>query len=561
MAKATKAAEPVMLPLRPLQILLLISPFLAGLFFEYLACAVTLFLLVYILFAWKKKRLFVVPKSLTLLSVTVIVLFLGITALWAVDHGMALLGFAKFLVLPLFALTATQLSPSQRQALLQTVPLSGIAMTVLSYGLSFVPALRGFFLVNDRLAGFFQYPNVFALFLLVGIVLLVSQQQWKLLRIVGLLVLLFGLFQTGSRTTFILLVAAVIALTVFLKDKTTRIVLLSTVGLLLIATVIYVICTGNMSSIGRYLTTSLSESTFLGRLLYDKDALPVIASHPFGLGYLGYSFLQGSFQTGVYSVTHIHNELLQILLDVGWLPTVLAVFAFARSFLRSTPTFRILLALIAAHCLLDFDLQFPAIGFILILIMLQGETYTPWKSLRSATPVLSTVLALISLYFGIVSGLYYADRPQTAVKLYPAYTACWQQYLVQTDNIEQADYAANQILRYNQSVSLAYSAKARTAYSQGDFGSMILYKEKAIALSRYSLIEYLDYASMLHTGYQLYMQNYDTASAEICRTHLLKIPQMLADVEKKTSTIAWKLDDKPELTLPPAYQQAIQQLQ
>lgn len=52
--------------------------------------------------------------------------------------------------------------------------------------------------------------------------------------------------------------------------------------------------TGNMQSIGRYLTISLSSSTFLGGLLYVKDAVIPILTNPLGLGYQGYGYEQGS---------------------------------------------------------------------------------------------------------------------------------------------------------------------------------------------------------------------------------------------------------------------------
>ena len=46
-----------------------------------------------------------------------------------------------------------------------------------------------------------------------------------------------------------------------------------------------------------------------------------------------YYYLQGSFQTGVYSVLNIHNELMQVLLDVGWIPAALMVMAVVKSFM------------------------------------------------------------------------------------------------------------------------------------------------------------------------------------------------------------------------------------
>ena len=89
---------------------------------------------------------------------------------------------------------------------------------------------------------------------------------------------------------------------------------------------------------------------------------------------------------------------------------------------------------------------------------------------------------------------------------------------------------------------------------------VIEYKERAIALARYSLEEYLDYFQMLHTGYQLYLQQGDRTSAEVCRQKLLNIPQQMEAVLQGTSPRGWRIQDQPELTLPEEYQRILTEL-
>lgn len=123
------------------------------------------------------------------------------------------------------------------------------------------------------------------------------------------MILLFGIFESGSRTVFLLLVFSVLCLCIVLKEKANKIVAASVLLFGTAVVVIYVWFNKDISSVGRFITTSFSESTLLGRILYYKDALPVILKHPFGLGYLGYYFLQRSFQTAVYSVMYIPSKL------------------------------------------------------------------------------------------------------------------------------------------------------------------------------------------------------------------------------------------------------------
>lgn len=254
-----------------------------------------------------------------------------------------------------------QLGPEVRERLFLTIPVSGITMTLLSYPTRWIPALTPYFYASGRLGGFFQYSNSFALFLLLGIIPLAFQKKRRFLCLAGILVLLFGILATGSRTVFVLTV--LIFLWLCLTRKRLRIPLMLLLAACVAAALLFVAITGNQDTIGRFLTISLESSTLMGRLLYYRDVLPVILKHPFGLGYMGYYYAQGGFQTGVYATKFVHNELLQFAVDVGWIPTLLFAFALLRRLLaRKTPAMqRMLLFAICAHSMLDFDLQFLSI--------------------------------------------------------------------------------------------------------------------------------------------------------------------------------------------------------
>lgn len=543
----------------PLWVFLLLSPFFCGGFFEWASSLFSLFLTGYLLHCFRKSGRLLIRRNLTLAAMAILVAFYGISAVWAVDRGMAAIGFCKFLPYFLFALAVMQADPGERVDLLYTVPLSGSIMAVLSMALGQIPSMEKYFYVNGRLAGFFQYPNTFALFLLAGVIVLVGKGQWDMRRGICLAALLFGIALTGSRTVFFLLLAVAAVFIFTLKSRKSRIVLGALLAVMLAATAVYAALTGDVSAAGRYLTASLESSEFLGRLLYYKDALPVICRHPLGLGYLGYFYTQGSFQTGVYSVMHIHNELLQILLDVGWLPAVVCMAAGIRSFQlkKGDLACRMLLFAAAAHSMLDFDLQFISVGFALLLVM-DLENGKAWvirnkMSIRTAC----CVLVVVSLWLGTASGLYRFGRNEAAVTVYPGCTGAWVALLPQAENAEDMDCIADEILKRNKSVPLAYDAKARVSFAQGDFEGMIANKQKAISLTKYELEEYLDYFDMLYVGIQLYEANGDVYSAGYCMERLPEIPAMMEDVLEETDSLAWRIYDKPELVLPEEYQELL----
>ena len=537
-----------------LQILMVTAPFFIGSYHEWASCIITVYLILILLLHEKKKR-GMIAMAITpgLIATAAVAALYGLSILWAVDRGMAPLGFVKFLPLPLFALAIGQLDGEQRNILWQPLPLSGVIMVLVSLGLSRISALSEFFMVNGRLSGFFQYPNTFALYLLVCVVLILFQNELNIRRMIYLAVLFLGVALSGSRTGFILWGAVLIIFLVRSKSRKGRLYVAALAGLLLAASGIYAAVTGDFSSAARYLTTSASSSTLLGRLLYCRDALPIILKHPFGLGYMGYFFTQGSFQTGVYSVVNIHNELFQLLLDIGWVPTIICIWVLIRSFRSGGITERVIIVVIVLHSMLDFDLQFIAID----LILLAALSYEPLRSVRwkgrTFGRCCAAVLGVCALYFGAASGLYYMRAHSATVELYPGYTNAWIELLQQAENSEQMDEIANHILTLDSVVPLANSAKARTAFAAGDFEGVILFKEKAISYARYSLDEYLDYFDMLYVGIVLYEQVGDLYSAAVCRERILAIPEMLAEVKNSTSALGWRIQDQPELDLPETY--------
>ena len=209
------------------------------------------------------------------------------------------------------------------------------------------------------MAGFFEYPNTFALFLLLGLIVLGTAEKLHLRDLFLATVLLFGLFKTGSRTVFFLLLCCALCIGIFRKNKKLRIAVAILTGAAVVLSLTVAFLTDNMQTVGRYLTSSLSSSTLLGRLLYYKDALPIILHHPFGLGYKGYYYMHPSFQTGVYSVLYVHNDFLQLLLDVGWLPAGLMGIAVSKAFLQRGASLRtrLLLFALVAESMVFFDLK------------------------------------------------------------------------------------------------------------------------------------------------------------------------------------------------------------
>lgn len=531
--------------------ILLLSLVLSGGFNEYVGCVLSAIISVLLIVKIAQNRNLVVNINITSLSIAVITLLYLISCFYAIDSGMAFVGFLKFLPVLLYMLLLMQ-DKGIKEHLIALLPYVALALGVLSLVLMYIPITKDYFTVSDRLAGFFQYPNTFALFLLVGELTALSKEKLKPIDIISALLLIILLLFTGSRAVFILAVFSNVLIIFFRKGKKVKILLGIVVAVLAVAVLLMLPLFNNSEIFSRYFTISFTESTFVGRLLYYFDAFPLILRHPFGLGYMGYYYLQQSIQTGVYSVMFIHNDFLQLLLDVGWIPCLLFVVGIIKSFFRkgNSAGKRIILLTVFLHCLFDFDLQFVSMFFILLLFLNYNDG-KQFELKKGAVFVFSFVITgLLSLYFAVALGLAHFGFNQAADSMFPGNTQNKVDLLIAEDDIVAQNEIADRIISQNEYVQIAYSAKARYAFSQGDFESLISYKNKIFQIAPFSYDEYEDYCYMLIQGIQLYKQAGDEYSTEVCEQQLLKTADRLDRLDDKLSNLGRKIVDQPKTDLP-----------
>ena len=520
-----------------------------SLFYELLSALCSVGLLVLIILRVKKGKglkLYLNPLSI---SVAIIFLFYLLSVLWAADIGMSPFGVVKFLPLPLFVILLMQRKDREKSKTeFDLLPPLAALVTVVSSVLGQIPVLKPYFLVNGRLAGFFGYPNTFALVLLCALIYTFLKDKITKLDLVCCSIFGFGIYYSGSRTVFILLVISVL-LIVFKRATTKKAKLLFIFGIfgVVILTAIVTSAFGFTDSFGRFLTTSVFSSTFLGRFLYFYDAIPVILKNPFGLGYLGYYGIEQSIQSGLYSVRFIHNDFLQLLLDIGWLPTLLFIFAVARRFFQKGVDFktRMLIFVITAHSLFDFNLQFVFV-FMLYLAVLnknEGKEINIKKSAIILIP--ATVFVIISIYLSVAQGFYYAGDYETADEIYPNFTEAKIKRLTIVEDADEMCILSNEILDLNQSNSLAYSAKANYFFAKGDVVSSLEQMNSAIKNAPFAYSEYEKTVYILQTAIQMYESAGDLNSAEYCKTELIALNDRLEGLKNKVSFLGSRIADQP----------------
>ena len=517
-------------------------------FHEFLSCAFSVALCIGLLLVNKEKDLIVYKNSLSV-AVTVIVVMYLISCIYAVDEGMALIGFFKYLPL-LLALFVFMQDENIVKNVHRGIPYLAVFMTVVSTIGMFIPATTGLFTVADRLAGFFQYPNSFALFLLVAELLLLGKDTKKY-EYVMIFIIIGGILLSGSRTVWILAILANIVAFTLIRKKI-KALLIGAVGVATIAT-IYIFFIDDGTILDRLLSFSIYESTFIGRLLYFKDALPTILKHPLGLGYMGYYYTQSSFQTGVYSVRFIHNDFLQLALDIGWIPLVLFVRAIVKSLMNKKNDLykKLIIVVIAAHSCFDFDLQFIAIYCILISFLdIYEGSQTQVKVKKQTVSVTLIAMILINTYMGIALATNFANKNEIAVKMYPWNTSALTEVMLGQDSIDDMVPIADKLLNQNEYLVVAYSVKAREAYQHGDFHSLIQYKNHIFDLAPYQYDEYEEYCNMLITGIEMFKQKGDDENVKICENQLIVAKRKVERLGMTLSEFGKMIQDQPKTQLP-----------
>lgn len=539
-------------------------PFLWGIFYDGIACLVGIFFCVLLIGHVKYTKKFVFEYSIKTVAFFCILVGYIFACFFAIDKGMAWLGIGKIMAVTIFYLLVLQIKKEVVEMCIQTVYYTGIVMVLICVVAYFIPNIKDLFFQARRMGGFFQYSNSFAFFLLIGIVLILVKDVYKKWDILKLAILLLGLLWSGSRSVLFLFGISIFILA--WKKRTHRkwIVILGITTLLFI--IAYTMLTGDVQNIGRIFTTSLQSSTLLGRVLYNIDAIKIVMKHTMGLGALGYSYIQQAEQTGVYTTMFVHNDILQMGLDGGILALIsFSIWLFGNLFDKNLEKRKQgILALFLLHILIDFDLQYTYLFFVLILIVHSGKehekTLHAFKLGDSLFCIQKTIFSYFIVfctfflfYMGIANMVEETGNHRLALKVYPWNTESLTTLMLSSNTIEEVEQYADRILQQNSYSYAAYNMKAIVAFEQNNYEDMIRYKKKALSVTRYEIAEYQDYIVMLKKAIDDSIDRNDTNDYQMYVNDLLEVPNMLKGVEKQTHWLAWKLRDSPKLTLGEEY--------
>lgn len=503
-----------------------------------------------------------IPADPVIAFLTVFLFFLFLTLIWPVDKGMAPFGIVKFLSWPLFAIALHMTDDKGRETLLGDIPFIGAIMTVLSGLLALIPSLKETFIMSGRLAGFMKDPETFAIFCLAGfaIILLSDKENVSIIKIITAAILSCGIFLSGSIVTIALWIISIVVIIIVMKSKKLTIALVSLAAVFAVLIGIVAALKDSIGIAGRYMARLFDGMPFISRLLYWKDSIPVILSHPVGLGFKGYEENLGAFQTGAYSTQYVHNEYMQLALDTGWFPLVVALVClfFAMKKIIRKPEKFIPAVLVALHLLFNPDLQFIGMGYLFIVLLATNRYKEIKVYTRSVVVLFVALFALISVYFGLTETFYLAKNYDAALTIYPIHTDSLVEKLDKAEMMSEAEGYADRILSLSSVNPKAASLKARAQYNKGDFEGLVDNKIKALANDKYNTAEYKETINYLNKSIEIYSGKGDDISAKIAMDFIVAIGRLINDVNDSTSDLGLKVNDKSRVELPEEYKLLIE---
>ena len=531
--------------LRFTDIIFIISIFLVGGFNEHFSCLLSCVFSAYLFLKIAKKGKLVIEKSIFALSITLISSFYFLTLFWAIDFGMAIIGFLKFL--PVFLYMVLLWQDEKKSEILSYLPYVSVVLVVFSAIGAQIPVIKDFFVVSGRFAGFFQYPNTFALFLLISELLIFKKSTLKIYDYISMALLIGGIFYTGSRTVFILFLISNFAMFLLVANKKIRNILLLVTAISAVVVVAIMFLFKDNAIVSRYLNISFGASTFVGRILYFVDALPLLIKYPLGMGYMGYFYSQHSIQTGIYNVTFVHNDFLQLFLDIGFIPAVLFIAAIVMFlFKKGVPLSNKLIVLtFVLHTLFDFNLQYLTMFFLLLLLMQSENEKTVTIQTKFWLRPISMVALLLNAYMFVALFLSFYNFCEAANKMYPYNTRNSLTMMEEETDLERANDIADKILKQNEAYFAPYSVKSKYAYTIGDFAAVIENKTAAIERYPFKYSEYKEFCVMLINGVAVFTWQNDTESVEVCNSYILSTYEKFERNKDRLSDLGSKITEQP----------------
>ena len=523
-----------------------------------------------------------IPLNVTSYGIGVILLGSVVSIFIANDRGMAFIGCIRMIMLAGFWVLWNNLSPFCRKQIISRIPDTAALLTGITVSLYFVPMAREYLYRAGRMGGVFQYSNAYAVFLLISLVILFYHDKRTNLEYIKAGILMAGIIFCGSRSVLVLTVITILYLLV--SERMNRKRWLWLLG----GTLLFCVCVQAVMglNLGRLGEITLGSSTLNGRFLYWQDSLPVIAANPLGLGYMGYYFQQPQFQTGNYVTRFVHNDILQMGLDVGMIPMAALVVMIVGNVWQLNRTARspakdgeghnvmhssggadglcparfarcrqAVLVILTVHSLFDFDLQFGVI-FLIMLMCMDGWKENAYKWNGKDAGAVSAGFLTICVYFSVTLVSAKLGMNEFSLTLYPFYTFARETAMQAQEGGEHAEI----LIEINGMMAEAYEYAAKEHLESREYMEACEDIQGMLKTAGYGIRYYNQAVYDLSVCLDMAVRRKDEKGVKRILEEIRGVPGILEDLRERTSNLAYRIYDKPVFELDEEIREYIQNL-
>ncbi len=483
----------------------------------------------------------------------------------ALDKSVALLGVLQIIATYLFYLICIQWkhqAGSEMERQVKEVLVScGFILSGTGLLLSFHPDTSFLVLTEGRLSAGIAYPNTFATYLLICIILSngIEKKRGEIFFIQ--MILWAALLLSFSRINYVLAGISLIAVVALHRDRWLPVVSSAMAGCLL-----GWVLSLSKNFIGfapRVRAINPMTTEWLERLFYYKDGLWMILDHPLGVGARNSYLFQGQYQSALYyDVPLMHNGVLQLAADFGIVATILFLAAFGRSFFKGKKKNDRTLAMIIlfVHGLVDFDWKFVVmLNLFVVFIALEEECFE-FIRMRYSKPYFSIAVLIFMVGVSVWAFAFdlnaYLGKNDKALQWNPYYT----QALVADSRIRDTQEAITQLQQaesasgfMDESVYVELLRRNKEAECWED----ALYDAECLIKLRPLKIEYVEEKARLSLQLaHISFQQGQWKQAAYYSYRILEIEDYLREVRKKIPETAYALKHKPNMVMTESLTQA-----
>jgi len=527
--------------------LLSIFPFFQGINELHIVFLLDIVLLSLLFYKVHKNKNLILTKDTKFILISIWSISYLLTTFYSVDTELAFLGFLKFFTVPVFILLVMQYEYTEDERNKWFESIGKIGAVMVGVCLVYIFINKDSFFYQNRLAGFFNYANSFAMFLLIGLISLGFKKEFKLIDYFVMSLLVIGIILTNSRSLLILTIISYISILIF--SKTTKKVKILNSGILLIVGISVVFIAGLFGVNNRISTTSGNSSEWLLRILYYKDALRLISQNIFGYGHMAWWYMQEGFQTGAYDAQYVHNGLLQVALDVGIIPALLIVVIFIKAFFEKNRNVRdkILMVVILGHALIDFDMEFLAILLPLFMTLRFDKKFSIKEVVLAK--VGAGILIAVYSFFGLVTFLGNAGLYDKANSIF-AYSFNLDKQLQNEVNSENVVLVAQNLYDKNKYFINAAKVLSQKEQAENNYEKAHEYELWIVKNKKYTMRNYIEYVSFLEEAIKYYYSINDIKEVKKYIGRLNEVEVMVNTVKETSDELAYKIQHKPRLDIP-----------